>query len=292
MLECNKSARSPQIFPANSNENSDIILKSYSNLNSILSRYKQGTVGSLIIENDKIEVETLSFLLATYRLLPTFKRELAVDRAIANLELSSEETNLAYQQFQQRYQLTSQETVQNYCRNFSLDEKQLQALALREFKIEKFKLQTWGNRLESTFLNRRSQLDRAVYSLIRHKNPELLQELYFRIQEGEQSFSEIASQYSQGVEAQTGGMIGPVPLNKLPPAMAERLRNCRPQQMHPPFLLEEWFVILRLEKFVPAQFDESMQQLLLNQLFEEFLQAQNVSLSSLAKHDSALPAST
>jgi PPIC-type PPIASE domain len=232
-------------------------------------------VGCLTIDNLKIEEGNFGELLALYRLLPNFKRELAIDRAIADVTITSEETKLALQDFQQRYKLTTQEAIQNYCQAYSLTDAQLQMIALREFKIEKFKQQTWGNRLESAFLNRRASLDRAIYSVIRHKNPELLQELFFRIYEGEQTFAELASQYSQGIESQTGGMIGPVPLSKLPPAIAEKLRHSVPQQMHPPFLLEEWFVLLRLEKFMPAQFDDANSQLLLNQLFEEFLQAQS-----------------
>jgi PPIC-type PPIASE domain len=229
-------------------------------------------VGYLTIDNLKIEERNFGELLAIYRLLPNFKRELAIDRAIADITLEPEEINLALQQFQQRYKLVSQEAVQNYCQAYSVNDEQLKVIALREFKVEKFKQQTWGNRLESTFLNRRTSLDRVIYSLIRHKNPELLQELFFRIQDGEQTFAEVASQYSQGVEAQTGGMIGPLMLNKLPSAISEKLRHSIPQQIHPPFLLEEWVVILRLEKFVPAQFDDVTSQLLLNQLFEEFLQ--------------------
>ena len=233
-------------------------------------------VGQLTLENTKIEAESLESLLAIYRLLPNFRRELAIDRAIADVTLTPEEINLALQEFQQRYKLTTQEAIQNYCQAYSLTNEQLQMIALREFKIEKFKQQTWGNRLESAFLNRRASLDRAIYSVIRHKNPELLQELFFRIQDGEQTFAELAAQYSQGIESQTGGMIGPVPLSKIHPAIAERMRHSLPQQMHPPFLLEEWFVLLRLEKFMPAQFDDTTSQILLGQLFEEFLQAQNV----------------
>ena len=233
-------------------------------------------VGYLTIDNLKIEEGNFWELLAIYRLLPNFKRELAIDRAIAAITIEPEEINLALQQFQQRYKLTTQEAAQNYCQAYGLNDLQLKAIAIREFKVEKFKQQTWGNRLESTFLNRRTSLDRVIYSLIRHKNPELLQELFFRIQDGEQTFAEMATQYSQGVEAQTGGMIGPVLLNKLPTAIAEKLRHSLPQQIHPPFPLEEWFVILRLEKFVPAQFDDQTTQLLLNQLFEELLQEQSL----------------
>ena len=226
----------------------------------------------MTIDNLKIEEGNFWELLAIYRLLPNFKRELAVDRAIAAVTLDAEEINLALQQFQQRYKLVSQEAIANYCQAYSLSDLQLKEIALREFKIEKFKQQTWGNRLESTFLNRRTSLDRVIYSLIRHKNPELLQELFFRIQDGEHTFAEIATQYSQGVESQTGGMIGPAPLSKTNPVIADKLRHSLPQQIHPPFPLEEWFVILRLEKFVPAQFDDATTQLLLNQLFEESLQ--------------------
>jgi parvulin-like peptidyl-prolyl isomerase len=235
----------------------------------------------LIADNHKIDLETLSLLLATYRLLPTFNRELAIDHAIANISLSLEETNLALQQFQQRYQLVNQEAIQNYCHLYSLTDDQLKAIAVREFRIEKFKQLTFGNRLESAFLSRKAQLDQAVYSLIRHKNPELLQELFFRVQAGEQSFTDLAAQYSQGVEAKTGGLVGPVLLSKLPPPMAEKIRSSRPSEIHPPFHLEEWFIILRLEKFIPAQFDEQTTRLLLNQLFEEFIQAQSKSLPSL-----------
>lgn len=239
-------------------------------------------VSHLTIDSIRTEEASVESLLAIYRLLPNFKRELAIDRAIADVTITSEEINLALQEFQQRYKLTTQEALQNYCQVYSLTNEQLQMIALREFKIEKFKRQTWGNRLESAFLNRRASLDRAIYSVIRHKNLELLQELFFRIDEGEQTFAELATQYSQGAESQTGGMIGPVPLIRLPPAIADKLRHSLPQQMHPPFLLEDWFVLLRLEKFMPAQFDDTTTQVLLSQLFEEFLQEQNV----IAKVDS------
>ena len=71
-------------------------------------------VGHLTLENTKIEAESLETLLATYRLLPNFKRELAIDRAIANVTITSEEIKLALQEFQQRYKLTTQEAIQNY----------------------------------------------------------------------------------------------------------------------------------------------------------------------------------
>lgn len=123
-------------------------------------------------------------------------------------------------------------------------------------------------------MTRKSQLDRIIYSLIRVTDGGMAQELYFRILEGEQTFAQLAQQYSEGSEAQTGGLIGPVELSVPHPALAQRLRVAQPGKVNPPVRLEQWWVILRLEKFIPAQLDEAMKQKLLNELFLTWLDQQ------------------
>ncbi len=156
---------------------------------------------------------------------------------------------------------------------------QLENLALRQLKIEKFKQATWENKLESYFLSRKGQLDKVFFSLIRIRpqEAELAQELYFRIQEEEQSFAELAREYAQGREAQTGGLNGPVELGSLHPILARMLSVSQPGQLWPPTRLEEWVIIVRLEKFIPVQMDEAMRQRLLNELFSTWLQEQVMS---------------
>ena len=102
----------------------------------------------------------------------------------------------------------------------------------------------------------------------------MAQELYFRIQEGEQSFSDLAREYSQGQEVQTGGLIGPVELNVPHAILAKMLTVSQPGQLWPPTRLGEWFIIVRLEKFFPAQLDEPMRQRLINELFNSWVQEQ------------------
>jgi len=108
----------------------------------------------------------------------------------------------------------------------------------------------------------------------------IAQELYFRIQAKENSFADLAREYSLGPEAQTGGLVGPVELNALHPVMVQMLSSSQPGQILPPTRIAEWFVILRLEKFIPAQLDESMKARLLNELFEAWLQEQQKQIMS------------
>ena len=236
----------------------------------------------LQIGNRTLAAEEIIPLLASYQMLPQMFRESIIDQAIAPFSCTSEETATACQQFYQRCNLTSEAERQAWLERYGMRHEHLEALTTRRLRIEKFKQATWGNNLESYFLKRKGQLDQAVFSLIRTKDRSVAQELYFRLQEGEQTFAELASAYSQGSEAQNGGVVGPVELSTLHPNLARLLRVSQPSQLWPPNRLDEWLVIVRLERLIPAQLDAFMRQRLLGELFEAWLQEQ---LSQLPDSD-------
>ena len=221
-----------------------------------------------------ISAEELIPLLAGYQLLPSLLRELIIDQAIASFSCTPEEKAQATQQFFEQNHITNDTAKLAWLKHHRMTEAQLEALAIRGVLMEKFKQATWGNKLESYFLNRKGQLDRVIYSLIRTQEPGIAQELYFRIQEGEQPFATLAREYSQGSEAQTGGLIGPVELSVPHPTLAQLLRSSQPGQLCPPTRLGEWFLIIRLEKFIPAQLDAPMRQRLLSECFNTWLAEQ------------------
>ncbi|AFZ19842.1 parvulin-like peptidyl-prolyl isomerase [Allocoleopsis franciscana PCC 7113] len=228
----------------------------------------------LQIGDRTITAEEILPLLAGYQLLAPLLRELIIDQAIAEIDCTPEEAAQARKQFFEQNQITSEETQQAWMQQRKMTAEQLESLTIRGVKIEKFKQITWGNKLESYFLSRKSQLDRVIYSLIRSQDPGIIQELFFRVQEGEQSFADLAREYSQGPEAETGGLIGPVELSTPHPAIAQILRLSQPGQLAPPTRLGEWLVIVRLEKFIPAQLDAPMRQRLLNECFSTWLTEQ------------------
>lgn len=147
----------------------------------------------------------------------------------------------------------------------------LPAMAQRTSKLQKYKLTTWGNKVESHFLQRKTQMDRVLYSLIRTKEAGLAQELYFRIQDDGQPFADLAREFSEGQEAQTGGLIGPVELSVPHPALARVLAISQPGQLWPPTRVGDWFVVVRLEKFLPAKLDDATRQRLIDELFNTWL---------------------
>ncbi|XGW00905.1 MAG: peptidylprolyl isomerase (plasmid) [Leptolyngbya sp. BL-A-14] len=234
----------------------------------------------LHIGNQSIAATEIIPLLSSYLLLPSLKRELFIDQAIAHIECTPEEISRAYQQFCQRYQITSETDLRVWMTHYSLTSHQLETVIIRYARIEKFKQVTWGDTIEADFFNHKAQFDKVVYSLLRVQDMGAAQEFYFRIQAGEQSFAELAREYSQGPEAQTNGLVGPLALSTLHPTMAKMLTRSRPGQLCAPTQIDKWIVLLRLEKFMPAELDEAMRQRLLNEQFKQWLENQLQTLNA------------
>jgi parvulin-like peptidyl-prolyl isomerase len=225
----------------------------------------------LRIGDQVVETTELVPLLRAYGMLPALVRELVIDRAIAPITLTAEAEAAAIDRFLQANQATTPEQCQGFLAQRGLTQTDLPSLAERGQKIQQYKLDTWGNQVESHFLERKASLDRVLYSLIRTKEAGLAQELYFRIQDDGQPFADLARQYSEGQEAQTGGLIGPVELSVPHPALGRILSISQPGQLWPPTRVGEWFVVVRLEKFFPARLDEPTRQRLLDELFNTWL---------------------
>ena len=132
-----------------------------------------------------------------------------IDQAIAEFTCPEEEQQAAVQKFCQQNQLTSPEIQQAWLNANGMTLEELEALAIRPILLQNFKEKTWGPKVRSHFMTRKSSLDQVVYSLIRTQDEGLAQELYYRVNEGEQTFEDCARDYSQGPEARTGGKLGP-----------------------------------------------------------------------------------
>jgi parvulin-like peptidyl-prolyl isomerase len=227
-----------------------------------------------MLSDRPLEASELIALMTQYQMLPQFLKEQLIDRATQDISLTLEEEAFALEQFLAQQKFKDETQRQAWLKYHRMSEAQLSAQVMRRFKLEKFKHTTWDVCVESDFLKYKANLDRFICSILRTKDAELAQELYFRLKEEEQTFADLAPQYSGGSEAQTGGLVGPVTASTLHPQLLKILSNSQPGQLCPPQRLEEWFIIVRLEQYLPAQLDETIHQQILERRFQEWLEQQ------------------
>ena len=226
---------------------------------------------SFTISGQVIDKERLPQLIGELDLFPLLVRRLIERQSVLKVIPTNEEQITYYQKFLKSNRITNAEALQIWLSVEGISEQVMSKRLYFSLQIDQFKEQKFGSLVESVFLERKSQLDRVLYSLIRVKNREKATELHLKLTEEEATFSELASSYTEGLEKEMNGLLGPMELGSLNPSISERLKISQPGQLWPPFESNGWWVLLRLERTLPASLDNSMYIRIINELYEEWM---------------------
>ena len=143
--------------------------------------------------------------------------------------------------------------------------------------------QRFAAKAEARFLERKSELDQVVYSLLRLENSFLARELYLQIESGESNFADLAKRYAEGPECNTNGIVGPVSLTQAHPALVEKLQVAKPGVLLEPFRISDWWLVVRLERYEPATFSDVVSDQMCQEMFDAWLDEETATcLSQLA----------
>jgi parvulin-like peptidyl-prolyl isomerase len=229
---------------------------------------------ALQVGDTSIPADQLPGLLAKYRLVPQIAKELILDSAIAKYQVPDEEQMEAFKRFYQQNQLNTDQELEQWLQQQHLTREGLAALIGRELRLQKFKADKWTVPVESHFVQRKAQMDQVVFSMIRVKDVDVAEEIYFRILSEEATFMDLAPQYSDGIEAKTKGISGPVELGKLDPSLANALVTAQPLEVLAPFKISNWWVVVQLETIIPIELDENTRARLTEELFTLWINEQ------------------
>ena len=215
-------------------------------------------------------------LLSRHNLLKAFVRAEVTAAAVQSIELPQEECTKIWRFHLKKQNIEDDVALGKHLQQIGLSAEDLHwHLELPE-RIRQYCREHFQHKAEARFLARKDQLDRVVYSLLRVRDVFLARELYLRIAGGEANFADLAAQYSQGPEAETKGIVGPVSMRQAHPALSERLRTSQPGQLLEPFSIEQWWLVARLERYEAARFDQATAEQMTTELFEEWIQAEMI----------------
>ena len=213
--------------------------------------------------------------LATWGLLRQAKREAAIDQCISSIPVPpANKLKAVLDQWCQQQKIDSPEALKRWQQKQGLNQQQWQELVMRRWRWLCWCEETFEAKLKIHCLERKNQLDKVSYSLSRVKSQHLATELHLRIKEGEASFEDIASEYSEGPERQQGGRLGPVPLSQPHPMLAKLLQVSTAGQLWPPKQLESWWIVVRLDELHCTELNAALKQQLLLELGDRHLEEQ------------------
>ena len=194
--------------------------------------------------------------------------------ALEDVEVEPEEVQQAQSYFAQQQGIDSQEALEAFTSLNLLTIEDLNAQVLQPIRLHKLCQRNFMAKAEARFLERKRDLDRVVYSLLRTKDQGLAREFYLQIASGESNFADLAATYAEGPEKETHGIIGPVPLTQAHPSLVDRLRTAQPGVVLEPFQIQEWWLVVRLQQLIPAVFDQDTADAMSRELFDQWVDEQ------------------
>ncbi len=222
--------------------------------------------------------------IASWGLLRQIKAEEIIDENISSIRLpNKDEFNNLVKQWCCFNKIESEEALNSWkILNGLIDEK-WEVFIVRKWQWLFWCINNFEDKISNYYLERKSYLDMIEYSIIRVKNQNLANELFLRIKEEEETFEDIASKYSEGVEKKTNGHIGPVPLGNAHPLLAHLLQISEEGKLCSPRMIDKWWVIIRKEKFLNTSLNDEIINKLALELGGVFL---NNSIDSFIKKNS------
>ena len=210
-------------------------------------------------------------LLDQYNLLQSLVKQMLISVTIAETTVSAEQLKQARLGLLQQHGFYGMEHWTQLVKSLGSPEEEVLASLIYSIRRRAFIRERFMAKAEARFLERKKDLDQVVYSLLRLENSFLARELYLQIESGESNFADLAKRYAEGPERNTNGIVGPVSLTQAHPTLVEKLQVAQPGVLLEPFRISSWWLVVRLERYAPATFNDEVSDQMCDELFDVWL---------------------
>lgn len=215
--------------------------------------------------------ENLDILRRTTFLKPLVKTMIR-DSLLDEIKIEDDIVKNCSENFFEKRNINEKDKKEDFLIQNLMDENDLLRVSSTQYKSNLFSLKLFESKTEEYFQKRKTGLNQYVYSLIQIKDQNLAQEIYLSLDSNESEFSTLASKYSLGSEKYKNGIVGPIPLSQLNLKIQNIFKSSEKGIINEPIELNGFWIILRIEEILYAEFNDQMKKLLSNELFELFLE--------------------
>ena len=218
--------------------------------------------------------EILSYLQKSGRLQP-FLLEITKEYILQQeLEKITEPSNTEIEQVSMEVrlqkQLVNHEKFQQWLAANHTTYDEFRKQIIYRLKLNKLKNQIAAPKLQTTFEERKPQLDRVVLSRIVVDDSDFAQNLKTQIADGAE-FNQIAKQYSVVDDAVVGGVMGAVSYGEMPSLIREAIGDSEVGQIVGPVEIDNRYCLLKVKQFIPANLNAELTKKLENEIFQTWL---------------------
>ena len=196
-----------------------------------------------------------------------------IENAIKDTTLEKESEKKIFNEYLKSEGVNNDDQYAEYLNEWHLSDEICKNLALRPYKIIKYREERWGPVAQSIYLRKKEQFDMATYYRLEANNQNIMQEVYFRLKDGEESWDQIAQQY-HGANPNTTALRGPIPVGSIERPILEALRSSGAGKVQKPIPIGGRSVIVSLKEFKSSTYDNEIREEILRQEFDSWVQTE------------------
>jgi len=224
----------------------------------------------LWLEDQPITAEMCMRAIRTNGELKTLVRELMIEKIVDAVHLKEEEEAQLIKARQEKKGLTDKKKYEQYLAQQQVSEDIDHDLITRPKKLALLREERWGPRANSLYLKHKDRYDVVKYWMIRSKNENVMQEAYFRLKEGEETWEKL-SQGLQNIEENGAFTIGPVSVSNSNPELVKLLKDTGKGKITKPTKLEGHIIIAELIEIQSMMLDASIREKIMRDEFKTWL---------------------
>ena len=239
---------------------------------------------ALWVNDEPIETKTLLKAIRKSVKIDLVVRELVLDKALACIELSPERQSKLMSEYRKSQNLEHNDEFHDFLCKKNLDENLLQEIINRPAKVVEFREERWGPRAESLYLKNKESFELFTYRRLQAVNANVMQEVYFRIKDEEESWASLAKQFP-GTETNARQEL--IPVSKIEPPLVEALRRAGVGKVIRPMRFSGGLVVVaELEAIKTTSFNNETRNQILIQEFENWVSSEVNKLTNKLKFES------
>jgi hypothetical protein len=189
-----------------------------------------------------------------------------------DIVVSDEELQAAGNEFRQSHHLFSASETQNWLTQQQMTAEDWAEGIRVQLLEQKLKEHLFGEQVDAHYLNNRREYKRVALSQILVQDLTDALKIVHTLREKNASFCALAIEYSKGKQSkEKGGFAGIHFLPKLMPEVVQAIVDAEEGKVTDPIQTKLGYHIIRVEKWFPLHFNESLRAEVMDSLFQSWL---------------------
>lgn len=225
---------------------------------------------ALWIDDNQITASEAISLIRKQGNIPRLVQEWVLDNTVGHIDIDKNLLAELLGNYRTKNQLHTDAAYTEHLQKRHIDESLLLRMLARPYQVIKYREDRWGPVAESLYIKKKEQFDLVTYQRLESNDLDVMQEVYFRLKEGEEDWEGLARQFP-GAADDARALQGPISATDIEKPVLEALRESKPGSISRPIQIGSKAIVVGLENFEPSSFGDKVRESILRQAFDEWL---------------------